>query len=387
MKIRDRIKELRRVKASELSPNPRNWRTHPRRQQDALRGVLAEIGYAGGLIARELPDGTLELIDGHLRAETTPEQDVPVLIVDLDQDEANKLLTLMDPMAAMAEANKDALGSLMADMQTDSDALQAMLDDMAAAEGIDLFESGAGDLQDPEPQLDRAAELQEKWGTELGQLWVIPGKAGEHTLLCGDATKADMGDVAAVVTDPPYGVGIEYGAFNDTVVEVENLIKQVMPCILKAPCAALTPGVPAMWSYPRPSWVGAWVHPAPCGGCPWGFVGNNPILFYGDDPYLQSGLGRRADSIVMASTRQGVEGHPTPKPIKVWTWLVERTTTAEGQIVLDPFLGSGTTMVAAEQLGRVCYGIEIEPKYVAVALQRMKDLGLQPRLEEASEAA
>ena len=68
MRIRDRIKELRRVKADRLRPHPKNWRTHPQRQQDALRGILAEIGYADALLARELPDGSLELIDGHLRA-------------------------------------------------------------------------------------------------------------------------------------------------------------------------------------------------------------------------------------------------------------------------------------------------------------------------------
>ena len=64
MKIRDRVKELRRVRAGELRPHPKNWRTHPAAQRDALRGVLAEIGYADALLARELPDGTLELA-GH----------------------------------------------------------------------------------------------------------------------------------------------------------------------------------------------------------------------------------------------------------------------------------------------------------------------------------
>ena len=75
MQIRDRIKELRRVPASELIPNPKNWRTHPVGQQDALRGVLAEVGYADALIARETPEG-LMLVDGHLRAETTPDSKV-----------------------------------------------------------------------------------------------------------------------------------------------------------------------------------------------------------------------------------------------------------------------------------------------------------------------
>ena len=142
--IRDRIKEFRRVKASELLANPRNWRTHPKAQQEALRGILAEVGYAGALLARELPDGTLELIDGHLRVETTPDQQVPVLILDVDQDEANKLLTVLDPLGAMAEANKEALGQLLLEAQTDDPGLQAMLDDMAKEAGIDIFGAGAG---------------------------------------------------------------------------------------------------------------------------------------------------------------------------------------------------------------------------------------------------
>jgi ParB-like chromosome segregation protein Spo0J len=133
MQIRDRIKELRRVKASQLQPHPKNWRTHPKAQRDALCGVLAEIGYADALLARELPDGALQLIDGHLRAETTPDMEVPVLIVDLDDAEAAKLLALHDPLAGMAEPDNDMLADLLASVQTENDAMQAVLDGMLAA--------------------------------------------------------------------------------------------------------------------------------------------------------------------------------------------------------------------------------------------------------------
>src|SRR5260221_3407006 len=68
MHIRDRIKELRRVPAAQLQPNPKNWRTHPKAQQDALKAILAEVGYADALLARETDTGRLMLIDGHLRA-------------------------------------------------------------------------------------------------------------------------------------------------------------------------------------------------------------------------------------------------------------------------------------------------------------------------------
>jgi len=105
MQIRNRIKELRHVPASDLRPNPKNWRTHPKAQQDALRGILAEVGMADACLARELEDGTLMLIDGHLRAETIGEEVVPVLILDVDEAEADKILATLDPLAAMAGAD------------------------------------------------------------------------------------------------------------------------------------------------------------------------------------------------------------------------------------------------------------------------------------------
>jgi hypothetical protein len=145
MKIRDRIKEFRRVKASLLKPHPNNWRTHPAAQQDALRGVLAEIGFAGALLARPLPDGSLQLIDGHLRAETTPDADVPVLIVDLDDAETAKLLALHDPLAAMAETDHRSLATLLDQVETENDAVQAMLNAMLDAK------PDAAEPTEPEP--------------------------------------------------------------------------------------------------------------------------------------------------------------------------------------------------------------------------------------------
>jgi hypothetical protein len=129
VEIKNRVKELRQVKASELLPNPKNWRRHPASQSNALRGVLADIGYADALIAYETPDG-LMLIDGHLRAETTPDTEVPVLVTDLNEQEADKLLATLDPLAAMAEQDNPALESLLKDMATPNDALAHMLEQM-----------------------------------------------------------------------------------------------------------------------------------------------------------------------------------------------------------------------------------------------------------------
>ncbi len=152
MKIRDRITELRRVKASELTAHPKNWRKHGQAQQDAMRGILAEVGYADALIARETPEGTLELLDGHLRASITPDEMVPVLILDVSAEEGELILASHDPLAAMAEVNEQALGELLHNINTDSQALADMLTELAEASNLDLDGEAI-----PEP------ENQEEW--------------------------------------------------------------------------------------------------------------------------------------------------------------------------------------------------------------------------------
>jgi hypothetical protein len=202
--IRDRIKELRRVKASELIPHERNWRRHPKAQQAALRAMLEEVGYAGALLARETDGGRLQLIDGHLRAETTPDQLVPVLVLDVNEDEADKLLLTFDPLASLATIDEANLQALIEATKFDNDELSKLVCSMHDI-NLDPLE-----LDDPSADLDQAAELQKKWGTKLGQVWQI----GRHWILCGDSrNEAEIAllwhnapKFRMVWTDPPYGV-------------------------------------------------------------------------------------------------------------------------------------------------------------------------------------
>ena len=127
MKLRDRVKELRRVPARELRPHPKNWRTHSRFQQDVLKGILKEVGFVGALVARELPDGTLQLLDGHLRAETRPTDELPVLVVDLDDCEAEKVLLTHDPIASLAGIDEERLSDLLDRVDTNNRAVDEML--------------------------------------------------------------------------------------------------------------------------------------------------------------------------------------------------------------------------------------------------------------------
>jgi hypothetical protein len=178
--IRDRIRELRRVKASDLLPNPKNWRRHPKEQSAAMRALLSEIGYAGALLARELPDGQLQLIDGHLRLETTPKAMVPVLVLDVTEAEADKILLTFDPISALAQADRAQLEVLLSTVRTEDKAIAAMLECVAGESAWQVVEQR--EIVDPPAQIDKAGELQAKWGTKRGQAWQI----GPHRLLCGD---------------------------------------------------------------------------------------------------------------------------------------------------------------------------------------------------------
>jgi hypothetical protein len=159
--IRDRIKTLRRVRAGDLLINPKNWGRHPKAQADALRGLLEEIGYADALIARELEDGRLMLIDGHLRAETTPDAQVPVLVLDVSEQEADTILLTLDPLAAMAESDAERIKALLQTVRTESQAVEELLRRTAGERLWEILHPD--ELKEVEVFPDRADELRDKW--------------------------------------------------------------------------------------------------------------------------------------------------------------------------------------------------------------------------------
>lgn len=133
--MRDRIVELRRMRAGDLAENPRNWRRHPDRQRRALRAMLEEVGFADAILVRERADGVLEIIDGHLRKSMDPEMVVPVLLLDVDEAEGDKLLASLDPLASLAVAVPEPLADLFASMYTRSEDLRVLLAKIATEAG------------------------------------------------------------------------------------------------------------------------------------------------------------------------------------------------------------------------------------------------------------
>ncbi|MEP6872660.1 MAG: hypothetical protein ABI939_12545, partial [Anaerolineaceae bacterium] len=205
---RNRISGHGEEAPDQLLANPRNWRIHPKAQQDTLAGVLSEVGWVSEVIVNQRSGF---VVDGHLRVAMAigkGEPSIPVTYVDLSPEEEALVLLTLDPIAAMAVAGKEQLEALLAEAMTEDEAVKALLGDLASANGI----AGPEPPPDPGAQMDRAEELQRKWGTERGQVWIV----GEHRVMCGDST--DSGDVGRLcagglarlmVTDPPYGVNYE----------------------------------------------------------------------------------------------------------------------------------------------------------------------------------
>jgi site-specific DNA-methyltransferase (adenine-specific)/modification methylase len=188
-----------------------------------------------------------------------------------------------------------------------------------------------------------------------------------------------LGKVDAVVTDPPYGVGLDYGSFEDTPDYVLDVaVEMVKHSIIQGWRIALTPGNKNAWLYPKPDDIGAWFNPAGTVFGRWGFILAHLILYYGKEPRPH----KSASSVTgLFDHRDVKEDHPCIKPLQFMTWLVNKASDV-GEVVLDPFMGSGTTGVACANLGRKFIGIEIDPKYFDIACRRVSYDYKQPRLFE-----
>ena len=133
---RNRIVEYGQEDPEDLLANPRNWRIHPKMQQDALSGVLDEIGWIDDVIVNKR---TGFVVDGHLRvslAISKGDGKVPVKYVDLSEEEEMVVLATIDPIAAMAATDKDKLEEIMRDIQASDERTMSMLANLATEEGI-----------------------------------------------------------------------------------------------------------------------------------------------------------------------------------------------------------------------------------------------------------
>jgi rubrerythrin len=157
---------LEYLSPSELKAHPKNWRIHGEGQLTALKDVIERVGWAGALLFNER---TGRLIDGHARKEIAEgDEKVPVLIGSWDEEEEKLILATLDPLSAMAHADQGKLDALLEEIETDSAAIQAILDDLGSPEGTPT------EPPDEFPEYDESIETEHKC-PKCGYVW--SGKA------------------------------------------------------------------------------------------------------------------------------------------------------------------------------------------------------------------
>lgn len=358
---------------SELKPFQKNPYNHPEKQLTMLKKSMREFGFTSPILVSQ--DNMV--IAGHARLKAAQEiglSKVPTIFIDLPYEKAVAYVIADNQLAKLAEEDRDLLGELL------EGALGIPDFDIEAvgfsSEDIDtlLKSDEVGEVAEDEFNPDEEVETRCK----EGDLWQL----GRHRLLCGDSTKKEDverllngASIDLCLTDPPYGLDDteseknNYNLYEDTKVNLLKTIKGFLPIAQTiAKCVVFTPGNGNTQYYPPPTWTMAWFTPAGVGRGPWGFCCWQPILCYGKDPKLSKRLGCHPDAIVHTEAAEKF-GHPCTKPINFWGWLLERTSEIK-ELIYDPFCGSGTTLIACEQLNRTCYGMELDPHYCDVILSR-----------------
>jgi len=387
---RSRIVGHDSVPPSELTANPRNWRKHPKAQQQALADVLDRVGWVQDVIVNQR---TGLLVDGHARLELAlrrGEDSVPVVYVDLEPDEEALVLATLDPLSAMAEADDEALRALMADVVADG-AIAGMLAELT---GANEPKAGKTDPDDV-PNLDGVAIY-----VNRGDIY----RLGDHRLMCGDSTSADVVRImdgrraSCMWTDPPYGVS--YVGKTKKAMTIENDgadgLRELLAGAFSRASEALEPGAPFYIARPavaqsltfgdavrEAGWhlhqELQWVKDSMVLGHSDYHLKHETIMYGWTPGPGRSGRGNHDGSRWHGNNAQvsvfevprpkRSDEHPTAKPVALVEAMLENSTQL-GSLLWEPFLGSGTTLIAAERLGRRCYGMEIDPKYAQVAIER-----------------
>ena len=378
---------------ADLAPAPRNARTHSEKQVQQIAASIKKFGFTNPILL----DGQNGIIAGHgrlLGAIAAGLDSVPCVDLSYLTPAERRAYLLADNQIAIAAGWDEEI----------------LIDELKCldAEGFDLDVLGfsSSELEkmlvpeihgDAEPQVDQAEELNKKWNVKTGDLWLI----GAHRLLCGDSTKAEdvshlLGDRKPVlmVTDPPYGVsydanwrneadranGKPYGA--SAIGKVANDDRADW-----SEAYALFPGdVAYVWHADVASPVVA----ESLAACSFErralivWAKSSLVIGRGDyhhqhepcwycvrkgKPGLRTDDRKQTTLWEIDKSQKSETGHSTQKPLECMARPMRNHDAPE---VYDPFLGSGTTLLAAQNLQRKCYGMEISPAYCAVILERMK---------------
>lgn len=386
--------KLEQVPIDKLVPYARNARTHSKEQIAQLRASLREFGFVSPAVI----DNKYNILVGHGRVQAAREEGyktVPCVFAENLTDAQKRAYILADNQLALnAGWDEDMLSVELSDLQADDYDLSLLGFD---EKELEKLMAGPDDTEATDDDFDLTAALEKASFVEKGDLWTV----GKHRLLCGDATSAEdvdtlMGDKTAnlILTDPPYGVSFK--ASDGLTIENDSLkgdeFYQFLLAAFINMAAHLEKGGAAYVFHAdteglnfRRAFIDAGFHLA--GVCIW--VKNSLVLGRSDyqwqhEPilygFLQNGRhpwysDRKQTTIWNFDKPKRNKDHPTSKPLDLLSYPIKNSS-QENAIVLDTFGGSGSTMMACEQMNRTCMTMELDPKYASVILRRyVEDTG------------
>ena len=386
--------QMEMVPIEKLVPYINNARTHSPEQITKLRASLREFGFINPVII----DKDYGVIAGHGRLMAAKEEgikEVPCVLADHLTEAQKKAYILADNRMAMDAGWDEEL------LRIEIEALQAEAFDVGLTgfdekEIADLFSGGDGNGAEDD-DFDLSEALEKASFVKRGDLW----KVGRHYLMCGDAT--DAADVTflmngkranLIVTDPPYGVSFKSSdgltIQNDSIQGDDfyqflyKAFKNMADHLEKGGAAYVFHADTEGLNF-RKAFIDAGFHLA--GVCIW--VKNSLVLGRSDyqwqhEPVLYGFLkngkhpwysDRKQTTIWNYDKPKRNKNHPTSKPLDLLGYPIQNSS-QENSIVLDTFGGSGSTMMACQQTGRICYMMELDEKYASVILRRyVEDFG------------
>lgn len=381
--------EMQLVPIDKLIPYVNNARTHSPEQLNKLRSSLREFGFINPVII----DRDFNVIAGHgriLAAKAEGISDVPCVFVDYLTPAQKKAYIIADNRMALDAGWDEEM------LKVEIEALQAEDFDLGLT-GFDEKElAGFFDTDEDakEDDFDVDGELEKPCFSRSGDIW----KLGRHTIICGDSTdpltfEKLLGDtkVNLVCTDAPYFVALKNksGTIANDDLNDKQAYEFLMKCFTNFKNAmakdasiyefyatmktrvfydafedaGFKVGAGLVWKKPRAPFMRTdWkfnMEPII-----WGWRKDGKHIWYGDQKQTSV---FEFDGI-KDSEKEGC-GHPSSKPVPLIAYLIKQCTQSNG-LVLDGFLGSASTLMACEQLNRICYGVELEPKFVDVAVKR-----------------
>jgi DNA modification methylase len=383
--------QVEHIPIDQLKPNPRN----PRKNDEAVDAVARSIS-SFGFNSPVITDADLNVAAGHTRLKAAKQlgmTTVPVIRVPgLVGSKFTGFAIADNRTAEIADWDEQLLARVVAELNLDVD---FNLTDLGFSDK-ELTEILDWNVEEEKNKEDDAPPCPETPVTQRGDLYVL----GEHRLLCGDATNRDdvqrlVEDekIACLLTDPPYGVNYhsrgqkrdEWGGIQNDDLDPESL-ERLLRAAFGNVASVCRPGATAYVCHAlglagvRPAFERAflaagfhlsatitWVKPPSMG---WGDYrhASEPLLYgwIGDG---HRKIKDRTQTTVWHIEREGNYRHPTQKPVALLSRAL-RNSTVRGEIVADIFAGSGSSMIACEQLGRRCFSMELDARYCDVIVQR-----------------